>query len=113
MTARISSSPGASTPTASARSWACGWPCVTMAGRRCVTECGNCSDKVEFGRDAGPLTFDKHEMTATRIERDPLGEKAVPADALYGIQTLRAAENFPISGLRPLPQFVDAVVWIK
>jgi aspartate ammonia-lyase len=50
---------------------------------------------------------------ATRIERDPLGEKAVPADALYGIQTLRAAENFPISGLRPLPVFVDAVVWIK
>ncbi len=52
-------------------------------------------------------------MTATRIEKDPLGEKAVPADALYGIQTLRAAENFPISGLRPLPAFVDAVVQIK
>jgi aspartate ammonia-lyase len=53
-------------------------------------------------------------MTNTsRIERDPLGEKAVPASALYGIQTLRAAENFPISGLRPLPAFVDAVVWIK
>jgi aspartate ammonia-lyase len=52
-------------------------------------------------------------MTSTRIERDPLGEKAVPSGALYGIQTLRAAENFPISGLRPLPAFVDAVVWIK
>ncbi len=52
-------------------------------------------------------------MTDTRIERDPLGDKAVPASALYGIQTLRAAENFPISGLRPLPAFVDAVVWIK
>jgi aspartate ammonia-lyase len=52
-------------------------------------------------------------MTNTRIEADPLGEKAVPATALYGIQTLRAAENFPISGLRPLPAFVDAVVWIK
>src|SRR6185503_3328838 len=49
----------------------------------------------------------------TRIEKDPLGEKAVPSDALYGIQTLRAAENFPISGLRPLPAFVDAVVGIK
>ena len=49
----------------------------------------------------------------TRTERDPLGEKQVPADALYGIQTLRAAENFPISGLRPLPAFVDAVIWIK
>jgi fumarate hydratase, class II len=52
-------------------------------------------------------------MTGTRVERDPLGEKAVPANALYGIQTLRAAENFPISGLRPLPAFVDAVIWIK
>ena len=51
--------------------------------------------------------------TNSRIERDPLGEKAVPTAALYGIQTLRAAENFPISGLRPLPAFVDAVVWIK
>jgi aspartate ammonia-lyase len=49
----------------------------------------------------------------TRIEKDPLGEKAVPAAALYGIQTLRAVENFPISGLKPLPAFVDAVIWIK
>jgi fumarate hydratase, class II len=49
----------------------------------------------------------------TRTEKDPLGEKQVPADALYGIQTLRARENFPISGLRPLTQFVDAVIWIK
>jgi aspartate ammonia-lyase len=48
-----------------------------------------------------------------RVEKDPLGEKQVPADALYGIQTLRAVENFPVSGLRPLPAFVDAVLWIK
>jgi aspartate ammonia-lyase len=52
-------------------------------------------------------------MTSSRIERDPLGEKPVPSAALYGIQTLRAAENFPISGLRALPAFVDAVIWIK
>src|SRR5918993_887195 len=51
--------------------------------------------------------------TTSRVERDPVGRKGVPASALYGIQTLRAAENFPISGLRPLPAFVDAVVWIK
>jgi aspartate ammonia-lyase len=49
----------------------------------------------------------------TRLEKDPLGEKAVPAEALYGIQTLRAAENYPISGLRPLPAFVEAVIRIK
>ncbi len=48
-----------------------------------------------------------------RLEKDPLGEREVPAEALYGIQTLRAVENFPISGLRPLPAFVDAVIWIK
>jgi aspartate ammonia-lyase len=50
---------------------------------------------------------------ATRIEKDPLGELAVPADALYGVQTLRAVQNFPISGLKPLPAFVDATVRIK
>ena len=60
------------------------------------------------------LTFSFSDLPdMTRLEKDPLGEKAVPADALYGIQTLRATENFPISGLRPLPAFVDAVIWIK
>ena len=52
-------------------------------------------------------------MSATRIERDPLGELPVPADALYGIQTERARQNFPISQLLPLQPFVTAVVWIK
>ena len=52
-------------------------------------------------------------MTSFRTEKDPLGEKQVPADALYGVQTLRAVENFPISGLRPLEAFVLAQVWIK
>ena len=51
--------------------------------------------------------------TPSRTERDPLGELAVPASALYGVQTMRAVQNFPISGLKPLPAFVDAVVWIK
>ncbi|MEO7217494.1 MAG: aspartate ammonia-lyase [Gemmatimonadaceae bacterium] len=50
---------------------------------------------------------------ATRTEKDPLGELAVPADAMYGVQTVRAMQNFPISGIRPLPAFVDAVVRIK
>ncbi len=51
--------------------------------------------------------------SATRTEKDPLGEKQVPADALYGVQTVRALENFPISGLRPLKPFVTGQVWIK
>ena len=50
---------------------------------------------------------------ASRMERDPLGEKAVPADAYYGIQTARALENFPISGLRAPGLLVDATVLIK
>jgi aspartate ammonia-lyase len=50
---------------------------------------------------------------ATRIEKDPLGPMPVPANALYGVQTVRAMQNFPISGLKPLPPFVDATVWIK
>jgi aspartate ammonia-lyase len=52
-------------------------------------------------------------MSTSRVERDPLGELPVPADALYGVQTERARLNFPISGLRPNPAFVDAVIWIK
>jgi aspartate ammonia-lyase len=52
-------------------------------------------------------------MTDTRSEKDPLGTLPVPADALYGVQTLRAKQNFPISGLRPLDAFVTAQVQIK
>ena len=52
-------------------------------------------------------------MTDTRIERDPLGELPVPADALWGVQTERARQNFAISNLRPLPAFVDACIGIK
>jgi aspartate ammonia-lyase len=48
-----------------------------------------------------------------RIERDPLGEKPVPEDAYYGIQTARALENFPISGLRAHPELITATVLIK
>ncbi|OGR24759.1 MAG: aspartate ammonia-lyase [Desulfuromonadales bacterium GWD2_54_10] len=50
---------------------------------------------------------------ATRIERDTLGEMEVPAEVYYGAQTARAVHNFPISGLKPHPAFVWAVVIIK
>src|SRR5436853_6657301 len=52
-------------------------------------------------------------MSDTRTEKDPLGTLEVPTDALYGVQTLRAVQNFPISFLKPLPAFVDATVRIK
>jgi aspartate ammonia-lyase len=48
-----------------------------------------------------------------RVERDPLGEVRVPADAYYGGQTTRAVENFPISGLTAAPELVTATVLIK
>ncbi|MDI6828073.1 MAG: aspartate ammonia-lyase [Armatimonadota bacterium] len=49
----------------------------------------------------------------SRIERDWLGEKEVPADALYGIHTVRALENFPISGQRAIPEFITALAMVK
>jgi len=50
---------------------------------------------------------------ATRLERDSLGEVRVPARALYGAQTQRAVENFPISGLKPWPAFIWSMALIK
>ena len=52
-------------------------------------------------------------MPGFRTEKDPLGEKQVPSDALYGVQTLRAMENFPISGMTAPPELVTATVQIK
>ena len=48
-----------------------------------------------------------------RIERDSLGEVRVPADALWGAQTQRAVENFPISGIRFSRTFIRALGLIK
>ena len=48
-----------------------------------------------------------------RTERDPLGELDVPADAYYGVQTARAVENFPISGLRAPDDLIVATILVK
>src|SRR5215218_8502269 len=48
-----------------------------------------------------------------RTEKDPIGELQVPADAYYGVQTQRAVENFPISGMAAPPELVTATVLIK
>ncbi|MBD2595213.1 aspartate ammonia-lyase [Nostoc spongiaeforme FACHB-130] len=48
-----------------------------------------------------------------RIERDSMGDRQIPSNVYYGIQTLRATENFPISGLKPLHTYVDACLLIK
>jgi fumarate hydratase, class II len=52
-------------------------------------------------------------MSDYRIEKDSLGEVKVPADALYGAQTQRAVENFPISGQRFGRRFIQALGLIK
>ena len=48
-----------------------------------------------------------------RVEKDSLGELQVPAEALYGVQTQRAVENFPISGLRPWRAFIWSMATVK
>src|SRR5215469_6253569 len=52
---------------------------------------------------------------ATRTEHDLLGDKAVPADAYYGVQTARALENFRISGIsmNAYPEFIQAFAMVK
>jgi fumarate hydratase, class II len=52
-------------------------------------------------------------MTETRVERDTMGEVVLPAKALYGAQTQRAVENFPISGQPLPPEFIRALGLVK
>ncbi len=49
----------------------------------------------------------------TRKEIDPLGERQIPKNVYFGIQTLRATENFPVSGLKAPTQIIKAYVLIK
>ena len=49
----------------------------------------------------------------TRTEKDSLGTKEIPANVYYGIQTVRAMENFPISGMRAHPTLIHAMGMIK
>ncbi len=58
------------------------------------------------------MTVDTEQGQA-RIEHDSLGDVAVPEGALWGAQTQRAVENFPISGLRAHPAMIRATVLVK
>lgn len=53
------------------------------------------------------------EYIKYRLEKDSIGEKKVPEDAYYGIQSLRALENFPITGLAMHPEMIVSIVEIK
>jgi aspartate ammonia-lyase len=65
------------------------------------------------GGPTNPVAPNPVQSATHRIERDPLGDVRVPADAYYGGQTQRAVENFPISGLTAHPELVTATVLIK
>ena len=51
--------------------------------------------------------------TTTRIEKDSIGPKEIPANVYYGVQTARAVENYPISGMRAHPTLIRAIAMIK
>src|SRR5260370_37533896 len=48
-----------------------------------------------------------------RLEKDSIGPKEIPADVYYGIQTARAVENYPISGMRAHPSQICAIGMVK
>jgi aspartate ammonia-lyase len=48
-----------------------------------------------------------------RLEKDSIGPKEIPADVYYGIQTVRAVENFPVSGMRAHPTLISAFGMVK
>ena len=59
------------------------------------------------------MSAERKQAPGHRTERDPLGDKRVPADVLYGVQTLRAMENFKISALRMDHALITAFAEIK
>ncbi|HEX6191428.1 MAG TPA: lyase family protein, partial [Chitinophagaceae bacterium] len=61
------------------------------------------------------LTSFQYVQAQTRTEKDLLGEKQIPANAYYGVQTARALENFPVSGVKTnfYPDYVRAYAMVK
>jgi fumarate hydratase class II len=76
---------------------------------------GRRHNKKKFLGLALDLAFPRPEegMEVFRIEKDSLGEVRVPKNAMYGAQTRRAMENFPITGKRPYQAFIWSVATIK
>lgn len=48
-------------------------------------------------------------LNETRVEKDSLGTREVPATVYYGIQALRGSENFPMTGIKPAQQYPEAI----
>ena len=68
-----------------------------------------------IGLSLAPAFADDTQRSATRTEKDLLGEKEVPSDAYYGVQTARALENFQISSIKmdTYPEFIEAYAIVK
>ncbi len=73
------------------------------------------SRRLRFANNQYSYTTAQYESGRTRTEHDLLGEREVPYEYYYGIQTLRALENFNISGIRlsAFPLFVEALAMVK
>src|ERR1035437_6221669 len=81
-------------------------------------KCGHCNNRKHWRlKPAFPFHYPDKEpdMSATRIEHDLLGEREVPADGYWGIHTLRALENFAITGksIGSYPDLMRALALVK
>jgi aspartate ammonia-lyase len=86
---------------------------AALIGRaaRAISQRLAATDATIVGRGRS-LGFGGHRV---RVEHDLLGDREIPDDALYGVQTLRALENFPITGvaLREFPSLIEALAAVK
>ena len=91
------------------------WACAPQQGATAEQQSGSVAAAATQNVSTGPPPAAPAAGGPTRMERDLLGEKAVPADAYYGVQTMRALENFNISGI-PIshyPGFIEGFVIVK
>ncbi len=65
------------------------------------------------GNNAGKAADTAERETEYRVEKDSIGTKDVPEDVYYGVQSLRAAENFHITGLNMHPEIINSLAYIK
>ncbi len=64
-------------------------------------------------RSGSILAPEANKLDDYRLEHDSVGDKKVPKSAYYGVQSLRAAENFRITGLSMHPELVNSLIYIK
>src|SRR3954471_23310207 len=96
--------------------WSCGVLITSATSSALTLSCTNSQTPVEA--QTVPMKPPSSPPAAggpTRMEKDLLGDKAVPADAYYGVQTARALENFQISGvpINRYPEFIEAWAIVK